>query len=101
MKEHSRVVNSSVIRHDSDILYRIERISPLPEVIVHLSDSYLYTLHDYHSKPSMLKAGDFILIARPEAKFTEEAIRIAARDKIGIGKIGGLLSALHRKDMRT
>jgi hypothetical protein len=56
-------------------------------------------MHDYFSKPSILKRGDFILIARPEAGLNEEIIPIAKNDGIGIGQIGKLMGALNYKNV--
>lgn len=97
MSEHSRVHSFAEIQDDNDILYRIEQVGELPDLTVHLSDAYRYTLHDYYCKPSVLGAGDFILIARPEADFGEEMVGIAARDRIGIGQIRKFMGALHQK----
>ena len=99
MDAHSKVKSYSKIPHDNEILYKVERTGSLPPLIVHLSDSYRYTLHDYYAKPDLLGPGDFILIARPEAAFDPAIVNIAALDRIGIGKIGKLLGALHRKDV--
>lgn len=95
MREHSKVSNYSVIRDDNEILYQIERSGVLPDIVIHLSDSYIYNLHDFLSKPSILAPGDFILVSRPEAKYTGEVMQEAQRNKIGIGKLRELLSALH------
>ena len=98
MSEHSKVSGFSEIPDDNDILYRIERVGDLPDLTVHLSDAYRYTMHDYYCKPAILGHGDFILIARPESEFSEDILAIAARDGIGIGQIGKFMGALNYKD---
>lgn len=99
MIDHSKIINFVEISDENDILYKIERTEGLNSLVVHLSDAYRYTLQDYYSKPKSLGAGDFILIARPEAGFDLDIIAIAAKEKIGIGKIGTLLGALNRKNI--
>lgn len=66
-------------------------------MIVHLSDEYRYSIYDYFNRPSILKNGGFILVARPEATFDDQIIQIALNDCIGIGKIAKLMGALHRE----
>ncbi len=99
MEEHSKVRRFTEIQHENDILYEIERVAELPSLVVQLSDAYRYTLQDYYSKPMSLGKGDFILIARPEADYDVDIVSVAAKDKIGIGKIGTLLGALNRKNV--
>lgn len=99
MREHSMVKGFRVIEDDDDYLFEIERVGFLPDVIVHLSDSYVYTVHDYLSKPSVLREGDYILVARPEAKYTGDALSLANRRKIGLGKIGEFMSALSMENV--
>jgi len=99
MRAHGKVRDFSEIEDDNNIIYHIERVEGLPDLNVHLSDAYIYTLHDYYSKPQVLGMGDFILSARPEADFDEEIVAVAAKDRIGIGKIGKFMSALHHKDV--
>lgn len=99
MIDHSKIINFVEISDENDILYKIERTEGLNSLVVHLSDAYRYTLQDYYSKPKSLGAGDFILIVRPEAGFDLDIIAIAAKEKIGIGKIGTLLGALNRKNI--
>jgi len=99
MSQHSKVRSFTEIQDDNDILYRIERAGDLPDLTVHLSDAYRYTMHDYYCKPAVLGAGDFILIARPEADFSEDIVVVAVRDKIGIGQIGKFMGALHHRDV--
>lgn len=99
MEGHSKVVRYTELQNENDILYEVERIAGLPPLVVHLSDAYRYTLQDYYSKPKSLGSGDFILIARPESGFDLDIVSIAAREKIGIGKIGILLGALNQKSV--
>lgn len=101
MNGHAKVGCHTDLQDERDILFMIERRESLPNLIVHLSDAYLYTLHDYYSKPPRLKSGDFILVARPEAKFDESLVAVAYQDKIGIGKIGKFLGALNRRNIWT
>ena len=64
-----------------------------------LSDEYVYTLHDYYSKPRLLNNGGFILIASPEASFNSEIVSLARSEMVGIGKIGKFLGALNFRDV--
>lgn len=99
MDEHAKVRSYTEIQDENAVLYEVVRIAGLSSLVVHLSDAYLYTLHDYYSRPKSIKSGDFILVARPEADYHIDLRYLAARDKIGIGKIGTLLGALNRKNV--
>jgi len=55
-------------------------------------------MQDYYRRPDLLKAGGFVVVARPEAGFDSTIVEIAAADRVGIGQIGKLMGALNLKD---
>lgn len=98
MQGHSEVLRLTNILNEEDWLFRIERNRGRPAVIVHMSDAYFYGEMEYMTRPSCLGRGDFILIAKPEARYNDDLVDLARMDKIGIGKIGKLMGALgHEK----
>jgi len=99
LKQHSKVLNFEKIDTDNDVVYRIVRISGLPDIHVHLSDAYSYSDYDYLSKPSIIGEGDYIMIAKPEASFGGTEFGVSRRDKIGFGKIGAFLGALNYRNV--
>lgn len=82
------------LQDDDDFLYLIKRTSGLSDVLLHASDEYSYSLTDYYQRPKILKAGAFILLARPEAKYDYSIVEIAMQEKISIGKFGAVMGAL-------
>lgn len=99
MQEHSEVLSLTNIPAEEDWLFRIERNRGRPPVIVHMSDAYFYGDMEYMARPSCLGGGDFILIARPEAHYSEDLVGTARKDKIGLGKIGKLMGALRHEKL--
>lgn len=99
MRSHSKVLSCDELPNNDEIIYKVNRIEGLSVVHIHLSDSYRYTKYDYWARPKLLKQGDFILIAKPEASYDLEIEKLAKKDKIGIGKIGVLLGALNSKNI--
>lgn len=99
MSKHSAVRDVEDVSTDEFYLYRIGRVRGNP-VLVWLSDAYLFTDMDFHNRPEELEAGDFILVARPEAgaQVTKEVI---AEARIGVGKLGELMGALNKRDVWT
>ena len=79
-------------------IYEIKRTKGLSCVIVVLSDEYAYGEFDYLNRPDELKDGGIILVAKPEAYFSNETQVNHPSDKILIGKIGILLGALNKED---
>jgi hypothetical protein len=82
-------------RNDNDFLYQICRTNGLSDIIVHASDTYIYTLTDYYQKPRQLVWGSFIYVARPEASYDRGVVEIAQKDGISIGKFGAIMGALY------
>lgn len=99
MSEHSKVVGFQQIPPPYDLLFRIDRVGDLPPVVVYLIDAYLYGEMDYISRPSCLGRGDFILIATPEGDYDFTVLKRARADGIGIGRIGKLMGALHKREV--
>lgn len=99
MVEHSKVIKIVQLDIDTEYVFHVVRIAGLPDINVHLSDAYRYTLYDYYAKPYAIREGDFILIARPEAEFDNNLVALAAKDKIGIGSIRKLMGALNRREV--
>ena len=67
MAEHSNVEYFERLDVQDEYVYLIKRIKFNDHIRVWLSDAYLFTETDYYNKPREIVAGDFILIARPEA----------------------------------
>lgn len=82
-------------------IFRIIRRAGMSDVVVLLTDCYHFSEFDYYSKPAELNNGGFILIARPEATFSEETQQHKSEGKVIIGKIGILLGALRKDDYWT
>jgi hypothetical protein len=102
MDSHSCVASYTRLAVDEEFLYRIQRKSGLPPVVVHLSDAYEYGLAEYLARPRQIGEGDFIIIARPEARAVAHSVIQSGRDdKIGIGKIGKLMGALNSHTVWT
>ena len=68
-------------------------------VNVFLTDAYDFGIAAYYSRPTNVKRGWYILIARPESDYTLSAYRGAKADGIGLGKIGDLMGALNKDDV--
>jgi hypothetical protein len=96
MAKHSKVAQVTDISDEEDYVFSLKRTDTMPEVKVHLSDAYLYTLMDFYSRPDCIKEGDFVLIARPEAKVADRVVATAREAKIGMCGIGKLMGALNR-----
>lgn len=97
MESHSCVEQCRQLNDQSEYLFEIERKGGHPPVTVHLSDAYSYGYWEYLSHPPRIRRGDFILIARPEARFDESLVKQARKDGIGIGSIRKLMGALNRE----
>lgn len=95
LNSHSAVERFELIDNDDFYIYKIYRKKGMSEVLVVLSDDYYFGNSSLQNKPAILKNGGFFLIARPEASGFEGNEPLG---KLGIGKIGKLLGALHRKD---
>jgi hypothetical protein len=98
MAEHSKVESYNRLPIEEEYIFELVRRDGLPTMRVHVSDAYDYGSVDYLSRPRQLWRGDFILIARPEARFDHALIEEARNDGIGIGMIGKLMGALNFKE---
>jgi hypothetical protein len=90
MASHSRVERCTRLNVPDEFVYSIERKDNLGSLKVFLSDAYRFGRVDYISRPREIRRGDFILIARPEADYSDDVTERAQSDGIGIGKIGKL-----------
>jgi len=93
MKEHSHVASFKRLSVEGEYIYEIERLKFYNCVKVWLSDAYKFTEMDYYNRPKELKAGDYILIAKPEGSGGVRRDLIDTT-KIGVGKLGELMGAL-------
>jgi hypothetical protein len=99
MERHDRVTTVSLLVDDENYVYEIGRSCGYSDVRVWLTDDYCFTLDSYYSKPTIIRAGDFILMARPEGSATPEAIEHARLQRITVGKIGHLMGAMNYPDL--
>lgn len=100
MSGHSNVADMRDESDDENYIYRIARAKQRDEILVWLTDAYLFTDADYYSRPPELRAGDFILVAKPEGGFHLD-IETIHRERIGVGQIGKFMGALNAKEMWT
>jgi hypothetical protein len=96
MQEHPLVEAFRRLPNDDEIIYEIRRKRYGDTIRVWLSDHYHYTEMDFYNRPKEIKAGDYILIARPEAQDGAYS-----QDKIRVGKLGDLMGALTKRQMWT
>lgn len=99
MREHACV--SHFRRIDAEeLIYEISRDKFDDTLKVWLSDAYLFTELDFDNRPFLLKRGDYILIARPEAghSVSKELVKSVG---IGVGKIKELMGSLNRAKVWT
>jgi hypothetical protein len=98
MREHSAVDSFERLQVEDEIIYVLTRRKHQGTIKVWLADQYHFTDMDYYGRPNELKAGDYILIARPECgeNVDRELIRVA---KIGVGKLVEFMGALNKREM--
>jgi hypothetical protein len=98
--EHSAVESWILLPCDEEYIYRISRARYGDQVLVWLSDQYHFTDMDFYNRPRQLRAGDYIVIAKPEASggASTELIR---QYRIGVGKLGVFMGALNKRNMWT
>ena len=94
---HDVVAALRKIEHADYFVYEIDRVRYGDTLRVFLSDQYTFTEFDFFQMERNLSAGDFILVARPEAGFTDQAKAEASQKRIGLGKFGDLMGALNLK----
>lgn len=97
MSEHSNVKSFRRLPSDTDIIYEIKRKRFDDVVRVWLADQYHFSETDFHNRPPEIRAGDYVLIARPEAQPDYGY----SDGKIRIGKIGDFMGALTKRNMWT
>jgi hypothetical protein len=95
MADHSAVVSCERLPRDDEIIYAITRRKYGDKIQVWLADQYRFDYADFLNRPGEIKAGDYILIARPEAT----GIGSDEDARIGVGKIGELMGALNKREM--
>lgn len=95
---HNKVAGFEIIPDDDFLLYKIQRVFPLAPLNVHLSDAYLYALHDFYTRPIQIKTSGFVLIARPEACYTVNVVSPAKLASLAIGKFSALMGALNYEE---
>ena len=100
MREHSMVVTIQRMNVEGEFVYEITRRKYDDTIRIWLSDAYRFTKMDYFNRPRELKAGDYILIAKPEGDGGVDDELIDATH-IGVGKIGELMGALNVRRMWT
>ncbi|MBV1795822.1 hypothetical protein [Siccirubricoccus sp. G192] len=100
MREHSMVASISRLNVEGEIIYELTRHRHPTKIRIWLSDAYHFTEMDYHNRPKELKAGDYILIAKPEGG-GGVSNQLIASTRIGVGKLNELMGALNVRDMWT
>jgi hypothetical protein len=100
MRQHSAVAAIEHMDVVGEFVYAISRAKFGDVVRVWLSDAYEFTEMDYHNRPMELRAGDYILIAKPEGG-GGVSDQLIANNRIGVGKIGELMGALNVREMWT
>lgn len=95
MDEHSKVRTCRLLPHDDEIIYEITRHHFNDTIRVWLSDQYSFGEADFRNRPQQIRAGDYILIAKPEAAshggYSDEKIRV--------GKLADFMGALTKREM--
>jgi hypothetical protein len=100
MREHSMVLSVRRLDVEGEIVYELSRHKYCDTVRVWLSDAYRFTEMDYYNRPKELKAGDYILIAKPEGG-GGVSDQLVATTRIAVGKLGELMGALNVAKMWT
>ena len=98
VNECDKVVSCKLINNPNYHIVEIKRTAPYGNFKVCLCDEYFYTYNDYASKPSEIKSSDFLLIAKPEANFSEDLIELALFEHVYIGKMKAFIKYLHSTD---
>jgi hypothetical protein len=100
MREHSMVTETRRLDVEGELVYEITRHRYSDTIRVWLSDAYRFTEMDFFNRPKELKAGDYILIAKPEGGGGVSE-QLVADARIGVGKLGELMGALNVRAMWT
>lgn len=94
MGEHDAVSDLRLVSDADDFIYEIRRDRFGETMKVWLCDAYLFADTDFYNRPAILNAGDYIIVAKPEAGFTID-YDLIRREKIGVGKIGKFMGAIN------
>jgi hypothetical protein len=100
MLDHSMISAARRLSVLGEYVYELDRKKFRDTVRVWLSDAYRFTEMDFHNRPKELRAGDYILIAKPEGGGGVDQQLIDATH-IGVGKLGELMGALNVRQMWT
>jgi hypothetical protein len=100
MREHSSVSAIRKLEVEGEFVYELDRHKFQDTVRVWLSDAYHFTDMDYYTRPKELRAGDYILIAKPEGG-GEVGKQLTDAVQIGVGKLSELMGALTVRHMWT
>ena len=91
LSNHNAVLSYEKQETEEYVFYNIVRVEKA-DLRVLVCDSYNFILYNYLSCP---KDVDFILIAKPEAKYSDEILEYAKKDNLNLGKLGALMEILH------
>jgi hypothetical protein len=98
LSRHQAVESFEEISTPEYYIFRVTRRGDLSPVTILLSDSYYYGEFDSLSLPQELNNGGMVLIARPEAHFSDETQDNDLINKVITGKIGVILGALTKEE---
>ncbi|HEY8696418.1 MAG TPA: hypothetical protein VIM02_02280 [Rhizomicrobium sp.] len=99
MAEHNCVAACTRVEAGDEVVYRIERTNGRKSLLVFLSDAYSFGQAEYLGRPTIIRRGDFVLVARPEGGLGDVSLERAKNDGIGIGKLAKLMGALNMDDV--
>ena len=101
LDEHSRISTWELIDDEHEYLFRVVRTlsGSTNDVIVHLTDAYLYGLAEFFASPRQLRTGSFVVIGMPHASAAPEVIDEMKQRRIGIGHIGKFMGALNNRNI--
>lgn len=98
LRGHSMVESFQRFEEDDFYYYKVKRRIFDDYVIILLSDEYYYGNYQYLQRQVVLSEGGVILVARPEAYFSDEIQAHYKEDKVIVGKIGVLLGCLRHRE---
>ena len=95
VNECDKVVSCKLIYNPNYHIVEIRRKAPYGNFKVCLCDEYFYTYNDYYLKPNEIQSSDFLLIAKPEANYSDDLIELALQDHVFIGKMKAFIKYLN------
>lgn len=98
LKKHQKVSRWELIEEQDHYLFKIQRVIPLDDLIILVSDEYRYIIDDYINRPDELPPGSMIYFIKPQSGYDTNVINLAKSDKITIGKLVEILGALNIQD---